>query len=141
MCAAIARGNLGKAVALSSSEEFARIQEVVLGLLTHVKDMEIREMLAAAKEIKEEGLNIGDCLDFMQLWYRDVLMFKATRDTSMFIFKDMYKYIKEAADHTSFDGIEKILKAIEKAGIRLNANVNYEVAMELMLLVMKENFV
>lgn len=141
VCAAFARGNLGKAVALASSEEFARMQEIVLGLLTRVKDMEIREMIAALKEMKESNLNIGDCLDFMQLWYRDVLMFKATRDTSMFIFKEEYKYIKEIADHSSFDGIEKILKAIEKAGVRLNANVNYEVAMELMLLVMKENFV
>ncbi len=141
VCAAFARGNLGKAVALSSSEEFVRMQELVLGLLKHVPNMEIREMMTALKEIREAGLNIGDCLDFMQLWYRDVLMFKATRDTSLFIFKDEYKYIKEIADHSSFDGIDKILKAIEKAGVRLNANVNYEVAMELMLLVMKENFV
>lgn len=141
VCAAFARGNLGKAVALASSEEFVRMQEIVLELLKHVKDMEIREMLAVLKEIKEADLNVGDCLDFMQLWYRDVLMFKATRDTSMFIFRDEYKYIKEIADHSSFDGIDKILKAIEKAGVRLAANVNYEVAMELMLLVMKENFV
>ena len=40
---------------------------------------------------------------------------------------------------TPWDG--SALKAIEKAGVRLAANVNYEVAMELMLLVMKENFV
>ncbi len=141
VCAAFARGNLGKAVALASSEEFVRMQEIVLELLKHVNTMEIREMLAILKEIKDANLNVGDCLDFMQLWYRDVLMFKATRDTSLFIFKDEYRYIKEIADHSSFDGIEKILKAIEKAGVRLKANVNYEVAMELMLLVMKENFV
>ncbi len=141
VCAAFARGNLGRAVALASSEEFVRMQEIVLELLKHVNTMEIREMSAVLKEIKSANLNVEDCLDFMQLWYRDVLMFKATRDTSMFIFKDEYRYIKEIADHSSFDGIEKILKAIEKAGVRLRANVNYEVAMELMLLVMKENFV
>ena len=36
-------------------------------------------------------------------------------------------------------GLEKIQKAIDKAKIRLDANVNMELAMELMLLVMKEN--
>ena len=66
-------------------------------------------------------------------------MFKATKDTSLFIFKDEYKYIREIADHSSFDGIEKILEAIDKARVRLDANVNFELAMELMLLTMKEN--
>ena len=35
-------------------------------------------------------------------------------------------------------GLEKILEAIDKARVRLDANVNMELAMELMLLVMKE---
>ena len=34
--------------------------------------------------------------------------------------------------------MEKILEAIDKARVRLDANVNMELAMELMLLVMKE---
>ena len=38
----------------------------------------------------------------------------------------------------SYEGLEKILQAIDKARIRLDANVNMELAMELMLLVMKE---
>ncbi len=141
VCTAFARGNLGKAIALSSSEEFMRLQEIVLNLMKHVMDMPIADMLASLKEMKDANLNIKDCLDFMQLWFRDILMFKATRDTSLFIFKDEYRYINEIADHSSFDGIEKILAAIDKAKVRLDANVNYELAMELMLLVMKENII
>jgi len=38
-----------------------------------------------------------------------------------------------------YDGFENILQAIEKARVRLQANVNMELAMELMFLVMKEN--
>ena len=118
-----------------------RLQEIVLNLMKHVMDMPIADMLASLKEMKDANLNIKDCLDFMQLWFRDILMFKATRDTSLFIFKDEYRYINEIADHSSFDGIEKILAAIDKAKVRLDANVNYELAMELMLLVMKENII
>lgn len=141
VCTAFARGNLGRAIALSGSEEFVQMQEIVLHLLKHVMDMPVYEMAAALKEMKEANLNINDCLDFMQLWFRDILMFKATKDTSLFIFKDEYKYIRKIADHSSFDGIEKILKAIDKVKVRLDANVNFELAMELMLLVMKENIV
>lgn len=138
VCTAFARGNLGKAIALSESESFARMQEEVLSLMKEIRNLKVYEMVARLKEIKEAGLNITDCLDFMQLWFRDILMFKATRDTSLFIFKDEYRYIKEIAAHSSFDGIEKILQAIDKVKIRLDANVNYETAMELMLLVMKD---
>ncbi len=141
ICTAFARGNLGKAIALASSEEFARMQEIVLHLLKHVRDMQVHEMLASMKEMKEANLNIKDCIDFMELWFRDILMFKATKDTSLFIFKDEYKYIREIADHSSFDGIEKILQALDKVKVRLDANVNFELAMELMLFVMKENIV
>ena len=40
--------------------------------------------------------------------------------------------------NSSYEGLEKILEAIDKARVRLDANVNMELAMELMLLTMKE---
>lgn len=39
----------------------------------------------------------------------------------------------------SYEGIEKILEAMDKLKIRLEANVNFDIAMELMLLTIKEN--
>ena len=41
--------------------------------------------------------------------------------------------------NSSYQGLEAILEAIDKARVRLKANVNMELVMELMLLVMKEN--
>ena len=139
ICTAFARGNLGKAIALSSSEEFMQLQELVMRLLKKVPEMAVYEMVSALKDLKDSGFRIGDCLEFMQLWFRDVLMFKATQDSSLLIFKDEYKYLKEVSDHSDYAGIEKILAAIDKARVRLDANVNFELTMELMLLVMKEN--
>ena len=37
------------------------------------------------------------------------------------------------------EGLEKIIEAIQKARARLNANVNFDLTMELMFLTMKEN--
>ena len=116
-----------------------QLQELVMRLLKKVSEMAVYEMIGALKELKDSGFRIGDCLEFMQLWFRDVLMFKATQDSSLLIFKDEYKYLKEVSDHSDYAGIEKILAAIDKARVRLDANVNFELTMELMLLVMKEN--
>lgn len=137
--AAFSRGNLGKAIKLAGSEEFRLMYDEVLHLLKHMKDMDISELLDYIRKLKEDSLDIYECLDFMQIWYRDVLMFKVTKDANLLIFKDEYATISGMSKQTGYDGFENILNAIDKARIRLDANVNMELAMELMLLAMKEN--
>lgn len=139
ICTAFARGNLGKAAQLASSEEFNLMRSKVLSIMKHVKEMDISELLAAIKELVDLKLDINECLDFMQMWYRDVLMFKVTNNINLLIFKDEYKAINDAAKVGSFEGLEGVVHAVDKAKIRLGANVNMELAMELMLLTMKEN--
>jgi len=87
--------------------------------------------------MKEQNFDIGEVLDLMQLWYRDVLMFKVTKDMNLLIFKDEYKMINETGEKVDYAGLEAILAAIDTARTRLNANVNMELAMELLLLTMK----
>ena len=38
----------------------------------------------------------------------------------------------------SYEGIEKVIRSLEKAKSRLDANVNFDLAMELLLMDMKE---
>ena len=137
--AAFARGNLGKAIHLASSEEFALLYREVLTLLKNIKDMDIPMLLDYIRKLQEDNLDLYECLDFMQLWYRDILMFKVTKDMNSLIFKDEYSAVSSCCQKSSYEGLEEILSAIEKAKVRLNANVNTDLALELMLLTMKEN--
>ena len=139
VCVAFARGNLGKAKQLASSEEFDHIKEEAVSMLKYVQDMEINEMLAAVKKIQEYKFDVEDYLDILAIWYRDVLLFKATNDANHLIFKEEIQYIKKCADRCAYEGIEDILKALEKAKSRLKANVNFELTMELLLMAIKEN--
>ncbi len=136
---AFARGNLGRAIYLASSEEFQLMYTELLHMLKHLRNMDITELLFYIKKMKDENLDIRSCLDFMQIWYRDILMYKVTKDINLLVFREEYNTIREMGSASAYDGIEAILKAIDKARIRLDANVNMELAMELMLLVMKEN--
>lgn len=136
---AFARGNLGKAVKLASSEDFNNMKETVLKLLRHLDEMEIYEISEWLKQMSGEKLNIFEYLDLMMIWYRDTLLYKATQDINSLIFKNEIKAIQKQANKSSYQGIETILKAIEKAKVRLRANVNFELAMELLLLTIKEN--
>lgn len=137
--AAFARGNLGKAIHLASSEEFALLFRQVLTLLKNIKEMDIPMLLDYIRRLQEDNLDLHECLDFMQLWYRDILMFKVTKDINTLIFKDEYSVVSGLCQKSSYEGLETILNAIEKAKARLDANVNTDLALELMLLTMKEN--
>ena len=84
-------------------------------------------------------MEVTDYLDMLMSWYRDVLIYKATKNIDRLIFADQLDYIKERAKKSSYEGIETILEALEKAKARLKANVNFELVMELLLLTIKEN--
>ena len=137
ICAAFARGNLGKAIHLASSDEFKELFQKVMVLVKNVGTMDISMLLDCIREMKEQNFDIGEVLDLMQFWYRDVLMFKVTKDMNLLIFKNEYKMINETGEKVDYAGLEAILAAIDTARTRLNANVNMELAMELLLLTMK----
>ncbi len=139
VCTAFAQGNVGKAIQLAGSEEFNEIKTSALQLLRRVKEIELYEMMEAIKQISSYKLEITDYFDIMAIWYRDVLFYKATSDANHLIFKDEVYNIKKQASKSSYEGLETIIKALGKAKQRLNANVNFELVMELLLLTIKEN--
>ncbi len=139
VCAAFSQGNVGKAIQLASSEDFNEIKNSALQLLKRIKDIELYEMIEAIKQISKYKLEINDYFDLMLIWYRDVLLYKATSDANSLIFRDEVHNIKKQASKSSYEGLESIIKALDKVKIRLNANVNFELAMELLLQTIKEN--
>lgn len=139
ICVAFAQGNIGKAVQLASSENFNEIRSSALHLLKCVRKMDMSDIMAHVKGVSEFKVDIQDYLDFLAVWYRDVLYFKATKDIDGLIFKDQAQSISDQANFSSYEGIENILKGLEKAKTRLNANVNFELAMGLLFLLIKEN--
>ena len=139
VCVAFAQGNMGKAIMLATSEYFNEIKEEVVHLLRNIDEMNVSELMDAVKKCMTYKMEINDYLDMIAIWYRDVLIYKATKNVDRVVFSDQLRYIKARASKSSYEGIEKILDAIEKAKARLKANVNFELTMELLLLTIKEN--
>lgn len=136
--ASFAQGNIGKAEAAATSGDFERLTQNALSVLKYAQDMEIHELVDTIKDLAADRNIIYDYLDLFQLWFRDVLMFKATREVDNLVFKQEINYIKEQASERSYEGIEKILDAIEKAKVRLRSNVNFDLVMELLFLTIRE---
>lgn len=139
VCTAFAQGNIGRARMLATSEHFNEIHDDAIQLLKYMDEMEQSEIVKAVKRINTYKLEINDYLDLIMIWFRDVLMYKATLDVSKVVFKSELNAIKERAMKSSYEGIEQILEGLEKAKTRLKANVNFDLVMELLLLTIKEN--
>ena len=139
ICVAFAQGNIGKAVRLASSEDFSAIKASAMQLLRNAGKMEVSELIDYVKEVQEYKLSVQDYLDILALWYRDMVYFKATRDIDGIIFRDEIRTIRETVSLCSYEGVEEVMKAIENAKTRLSANVNFDLTMELLFLVIKEN--
>lgn len=134
-----AGGNLGKAIELSKSQDFAEMLDEVIQLLRYIKDMQAYEVVAAVKRASEYKFRFTDYIDLMILWFRDVLVYKASQNVNELIFKDEIQTIKKHAAKSSYNGIEHILEAMNKAKLRLKANVNFDVAIEMMFLTIRDN--
>lgn len=138
VCTAFSRGNIGRAKMLATSEEFEKVKEEAVTLLKYIHEMELSEIVTAIKKITEFQFDVNDYLDILSIWYRDVLLFKATNDVNNLIFREEIQYIRKVADRSSYEGIEQVLDALEKAKARLKANVSFELTMELLLLTIRE---
>lgn len=138
-CVNFAQGNLGKAVRLAISPDYNELIDDSVRLLRRMDHMDNEEIISAVKNMGKYKLDATDYIDIMTMWFRDILMVKIANSPNKIIFKDEFSVMKKQASKVSYEGLEEILAALDKLKVRLEANVNYEIAMELMLLTIKEN--
>lgn len=139
VCVAFARGNIGKAKSLASSEEFDNVKNEALSLLKYARDMELQDIVAAIKKINEYKIDTNDYFDICAIWYRDVLLYKATNDANGLVFRDEIQALRKCAERSSYEGIETIIEALDTAKHRLDANVNFDLVIELLMLTIRDN--
>lgn len=138
VAAAFAQGNVGKAVHLSTSQEFAEEKNQVLSIVRKVSDLRIADVGDRIKEMEVYKDDMGEYLNLMQIWYRDVLYWKSTGQIDGLIFRDELQEIRKQAERLAYRGLQIAFDCIEKARLRLQANGNFELIMELLLLEIKE---
>ena len=134
----LAQGSIGRAREAAVSQEFSEISLNAQRILKNVDRMEVYELTEAIGQLTADKNKIDDYLDIFQFWFRDVLLFKATQEIDKLVFKQEVNHIREQAMSRSYENLEKILDSIEKTRVRLKANVNPELALELLFLTIRE---
>lgn len=131
-------GLTGRAVAYAESESFTEQRNEVLHLVKYVDEMTMAEIMENVKLFAAKKDTAAEYLDMILLWYRDVLLYKAAKDANMLLFKDELEVVAAQAGKRSFENLQGITEALEQVKQRMKSNVNFENALELLLLYMKE---
>ena len=152
MVASFAQGNVGKAIALATDSSFNDVKNRVVSLCKKAGKMEEVQIADEVKAIKEENDAdkkndnpdkfegfMDQMLDLITLWFKDVLLYKATLNDNLMLFKEDSFDIHQQANDCTYHGLNNIIDAIAETRARLNANVNFELTIMLLINAIKEN--
>ena len=95
-------------------------------------------MLASVRPLGEDKSAIADELDLILLWFRDVLILKASQKADELVYKGELSELRRYAATRSFPALNRVILAVETARRRLKANVSAETVFELLFLTMRD---
>ena len=137
VAADFADGVPGKAIAYAQSGEFVDLKEDVLKVLRRLETMPADELYKKVKEWAGRKAELPDMLSLMNLWFRDILVMKSTHGAGRPVFREEERELNARAERMSYPWIEECISTIELTRQRMNANVNLEVSLEMLLYTMK----
>ena len=137
VAADFADGVPGKAIAYAQSGEFVALKDEVIKVLRRLSSMPAEEIYKKVKEWTGRKPELPDILALMNLWYRDVLVMKSADGKGRPVFREEERELKNQAEQLGYARIEECIKAIELTRQRMNANVNLEVSLEMLLYTLK----
>jgi len=133
-----ARGNPGKAVQLSSSEDFRISCDENLKLLSSLPGANMEDILKDIDLIKENNKDIPEFLSFLRIWIKDLMICKKQQIPEGLTFSQEEKNMLSMSGRMDFQNAGKILEETERTEDRIKANVNPELALEILLLTVAE---
>jgi len=139
---AMAGGNVGKAKLLSEDAAFNEFVKSITSILKNITNSDLREVLDAKDELSgirdAKKYGVDDIFEMLTMWYRDVMVFKATGDTKDLIFKNEATAVALQADYFTYEALDGVIKKINDAKKKLDSNVKFDSVMELLLINIQE---
>ncbi len=122
--AALSGGRAARAAAWSKDPEALTERDAVVDRLVRAEDEGLWGALQAAELLTQDRSRILDRLEVAALWYRDLLVWKETRDPSLLVNVDRQEEVARLAERLPAAALQERLHALEEArwAIRRNAN-------------------
>lgn len=132
--AALAGGQLGKAITWATSDDALQMRERTLELLQRLEHADALDRMDAAEGLAKEKDTLADLLDIALFWYRDILVWQESKDESLLINLDCKDVISALAEQVPAQAITMRINAVEEAKDALRRNVHPRLALETLFL-------
>lgn len=136
--ASFSNGIIGKAIELSSSDEFRLLRDGIIEKLDTVVNGDKLKVFSVSEFFEQNKEHIDEIMDIILLWYRDLLIYKETRNIDFMINKDKVNLISNQCQKLSKQRIMDILDVARRTKEDIHSNVNFQLAIEVMLLNIQE---
>jgi len=128
--AALAGGQLGRAMMWAQSADALEWRDQVLDLLERLETADPLERMDAAEAFSKERDRVADLLDAALFWYRDVLIWQETREEKYIINLDRQAHIAALANAVPGPVLSQRISAVEEAKEALRSNVHARLLLE-----------
>lgn len=135
---AFSDGIVGKAVRLKESEAFKALREETIEVIEAVLEREPLRVFSLVDFFEKHKEDVDEILDFILVWFRDILILRETRTDALLINLDKKNDLQKHLNRIGYEKISHIIKTIEKTKRDIKANVNFQLAIEILLLNIQE---
>ncbi len=138
MLATFSRGIIGRAIELLDNPDFYYRREKVIEICNNLSTSKLFSILEQIIFFEEQKLHIEEVLNLMTSWYRDLFIYKETRNIEFITNVDKIEEIDFQGEKLNLAKIIDIIFIIEKTKNNLRSNVQFHLNIEIMLLNIQE---
>ncbi len=131
-------GNPGTAIKLANSGEFMEFRDKTIEVLLKINNSRLLDIFEIYGFFEENKGSVDEILDTMLLVYRDMLILKKACRENMLINSDKKDIILSNVANFSVTKLTSNMEQIEKTRRNLDLNANYQLAIEVMLMKLRE---
>lgn len=135
---AFSDGILGKAMDFIEDEQFKNTRNEVIDLAAGLYKCDKFIALSKADYFLQNRERIDNILDVMMSFFRDMLIYKECGDKGLIINLDKENIIQREYSKYTTDSLYNIIDCIKKTAGSMKYNINFQLAIEAMLLKLQE---
>jgi DNA polymerase-3 subunit delta' len=127
--AALGMGSIGAALALDQAELIEK-RKIWTGMLGSLKMRDYHGAMVAAEALaanREEALSF---LNWVESWYRDLLIYSVAKDSDDLVNLDMRPQIEQQSSHQGIDAALRAIAQTAGAAARIQRNLNRRMVLE-----------
>ena len=135
--ASLADGSLAKAESLVTTNEITDIRKELVELMSMVLENDQVKIIRINSEWEKRKEQFPLMLELLELFYRDLLILKETKNKSLILNKDEQPFLEDMVHYYQYTDLTELILQLEQLRKHMAQNVNYKLILDNLFLILK----